>query len=291
MLLIPDEVQREVYQRGLAADLRPGHVLCFAHGYNIHYKLIDPPAEVDVVLLAPRMIGAIVRDAFTRGNGVPAYIAVGRDHSGRARDVVLALAKAIGSTRAGVVEMTFEAETVLDLFLEQTLLPIFTKSMLWAFEILTDAGFDPGVVTLEMYGSGEMAEVFQACAQVGFYEQLFQYHSRTAQYGELSRKEYILPASVRARQCSRAWRRFAPASSRRNGNSEEREGFPRFNALRSAARSHPINAGGAGHRRARCSSAPLFSARRLRARPARGRARRCASPAHPGRGRSCRSRT
>jgi ketol-acid reductoisomerase len=240
MLLIPDEVQRQVYEEALAPDLRAGHVLCFAHGYNFHYKLIDPPAGVDVVLLAPRMIGAVLRDAFTRGQGVPAYVGVGRGHSGRARDVVLALAKGIGSTRAGAVEMTFEAETVLDLFLEQTLLPIFTKSMLWAFEILTAAGFDPGVVTLEMYGSGEMAEVFQACAQVGFYEQLFQYHSRTAQYGELSRKEYILPDTVRAAMLE-GFEEIRSGKFAREWAQEEREGFPRFDALRDAARSHPIN--------------------------------------------------
>ena len=241
MLLVPDEVQRQVYEQATRADLRPGHVLCFAHGYNFHYKLIDPPTGVDVVLLAPRMIGAIVRDAFTRGKGVPAYVAVARDHSTHARDMVLALAKGIGSTRAGVVEMTFEAETVLDLFLEQTLLPIFTKSMLWAFEILTDAGFDPGVVTLEMYGSGEIAEVFQACAQVGFYEQLFQYHSRTAQYGELSRKEYILPTSVRSAMLA-GLEEIRSGKFATEWEREERDGFPRFNALRSAARSHPINA-------------------------------------------------
>jgi ketol-acid reductoisomerase len=197
MLLIPDEVQRRVYEELLAADLQKGQTLCFAHGYNYHFGYIRPRLEVDVILVAPRMIGAVVRRSFQSGSGVPAYVAVGQDGSGHAKQTMLALAKGIGCTRAGVVEMTFESETVLDLFLEQTLMPIFTKSMIWAFDILVNAGFDSGVAALEMYGSGEMAEVFRACAETGFYEQLFRFHSRTAQYGELSRKETILPSSVR----------------------------------------------------------------------------------------------
>ena len=188
MLLIPDEVQRKVYEESLASDLRAGHTLCFGHGYNYHYGLIRPPANVDVILVAPRMIGAVVRRAFEDGKGVPAYVAVGQNGSGKAKDIMLAIAKGIGSTRPGAVEMTFESETILDLFVEQAILPIFIKSMVWGFEILTEAGFDPGIITLEMWGSGEIAEVFKACAETGFFKQM-QFHSRTAQYGELTRGE------------------------------------------------------------------------------------------------------
>jgi len=167
-------------------------------------------------------------------------VAVGQDASGHAKQIMLALAKGIGCTRAGVVEMSFEGETVLDLFLEQTLLPIFTKSMLWTFELLVEAGFDPGVVTLEMYGSGEIAEVFQACAQLGFYNQLFQLHSRTAQYGELSRKDSILPKSVRAAM-SEGLEYIRSGKFAEEWAREETQGFPRFNALLEEARRHPIN--------------------------------------------------
>ena len=192
MFLIPDEVQRKVYEESLLPDLRAGHTLCFGHGYNYHYRLIRPPADIDVILVAPRMIGTVVRRAFENGQGVPAYVAVGQDGSGKAKDIMLAVAKGIGSTRAGAVEMSFESETILDLFVEQTILPVIIKSMVWGFEILVEAGFDPGIVTLEMYGSGEIAEVFRACAETGFFRQM-QFHSRTAQYGELSRGKPCCP--------------------------------------------------------------------------------------------------
>ena len=240
MFLIPDEVQRRVYEELLAKDLRKGQTLCFAHGYNYQFGFIRPRKDIDVVLVAPRMIGAALRQAFERGAGAPAYVAVGQDGSGHAKEIMLALAKGIGCTRAGVVEMTFEQETIVDLFLEQTLLPIFTKSMLWAFELLVDAGVDPGVATLELYGSGEIAEVFQACATVGFYEQLFRFHSRTAQYGELSRKDNILPASVRQAMVD-GLEYIRCGNFAREWAEEEKNGFPRFNALIEAARRHPIN--------------------------------------------------
>jgi len=240
LLLVPDEVQRSVYEQFLAPDLGRGHTLCFAHGYNYHFGHIRPPREVDVVLVAPRMIGAIVRTAFERGAGVPAYVSVGQDGSGQAHQTMLAIAKGIGCTRAGVVEMTFEDETVLDLFLEQTLMPIFSRSMLWGFDLLVEAGFDPGVVTLELYGSGEMAEVFQACAQVGFFEQLLRFHSRTAQYGELSRTDTILGEPVRQAMAN-TLADIRSGAFAKEWAAEEKNGLPRFNAMLQAARDHPIN--------------------------------------------------
>lgn len=239
MLLIPDEVQRRVYDNELAADMGPGKVLCFGHGYNFHFGYIAPPPEVDVVLLAPRMIGAAVRSAFSAGKGAPAYVAVGQDGSGEAREIMLALAKGIGATRAGAIELTFEQETLIDLFMEQTLMPIFTRSMTWAFDILTDAGIHPGVVTLEMYGSGEMAEVFQACAKIGFWKQL-QFHSRTAQFGELSRKDRVMPESVRDTMVD-ILEKISSGTFAREWAADAEAGFPRYNALIAEARRHPIN--------------------------------------------------
>jgi ketol-acid reductoisomerase len=239
MFLIPDEVQRKVYEESLLADLRAGHTLCFGHGYNYHYGLIRPPADIDVILVAPRMIGTVVRRAFENRQGVPAYVAVGQDGSGKAKDIMLAVAKGIGSTRAGAVEMSFESETILDLFVEQTILPVFIKSMVWGFEILVEAGFDPGIVTLEMYGSGEIAEVFRACAETGFFRQM-QFHSRTAQYGELSRGETMLPESVRHR-IREELEHIRTGEFAREWAAEESASFPRFNALMAAVKKHPIN--------------------------------------------------
>lgn len=239
MILLPDEVQGRVYEEHIRGDLKKGHVLCFGHGYNYHFALIRPPADVDVVMMAPRMIGVVVRQAYERGIGVPAYVAVGQDGSGRAKQIMLAIAKGVGCTRAGVIEMTFEGETLIDLFLEQTLMPMFTRSILWAFELLVEAGFHPSVATLELYGSGEIAEVFQACSQTGFYKQLA-FHSRTAQYGELSRVERMLPPSVRT-VMAQSLEYIRSGGFAKEWAEEENQSFRNFETLLEEARSHPIN--------------------------------------------------
>lgn len=239
MMLVPDEVQQQVYAEELASDMGPGKVLCFGHGYNFHFGYIAPPPEVDVVLLAPRMIGAVVRTSFEAGKGAPAYVSVGQNGSGEAQEIVLALAKGIGATRVGAIELSFEQETLVDLFMEQTLMPIFTRAMTWAYDILTEAGIDPGVVTLEMYGSGEMAEVFQACAKVGFWRQL-QFHSRTAQFGELSHKDRVLPESVRDTM-AKTLEKIRNGAFAKEWADDAEAGFPRYNALIEETRRHPIN--------------------------------------------------
>ena len=122
-ILIPDEIQPGVFDEHIAPALTAGNVLDFAHGYNIHFGLIEPPADVDVVMVAPRMIGEHVRTTFERGKGAPAYVAVAQDASGHARDIALSWAKGIGATRAGVLETTFAQETELDLFAEQATWP------------------------------------------------------------------------------------------------------------------------------------------------------------------------
>ena len=197
-LLIPDEVQRKVYREEVAPVLAVGKTLSFAHGYNIHYRLIVPPEDVDVILVAPRMIGVRVRSSFEQGRGVPAYIAVAQDASGRARDVALAWAKAIGATRAGVLETTFAQETELDLFTEQATWPVIVRDLLISYEVLVEAGFPKEMVALELYGSGEASEVFRQMARRGLFRQM-RLHSQTSQYGTLSRSSRMLPEEAKAR--------------------------------------------------------------------------------------------
>jgi ketol-acid reductoisomerase len=238
-LLIPDEVQRDVYRDDVEPRLRAGHVLDFAHGYNVHFGLIRPPAFVDVILVAPRMIGVQVRQSFERGAGVPAYVAVAQDASGRARDLALAWAKGIGATRAGVIETTFAAETELDLFAEQAVWPIIVRDLLLSYEVLVEAGFAPEMVALELYGSGEAAEIFRQMARVGVVRQM-RLHSQTSQYGTLSRGATMLPEETRTRmraaldgiRCGR----FA-----REWSEEQEHGYPTFTELRRAAEAHDIN--------------------------------------------------
>ncbi len=239
-LLIPDEVQRQVYEEVMQSRLRAGQTLDFAHGYNIHFKLIVPPPDVDVIMVAPRMIGANVRETYQRGGGAPAFVAVHQDSSGQAFETALAFARGIGATRAGVLETTFAQETELDLFQEQALWPMLVRSMVMAYEFLVERTFPPEMVALEMYGSGEGAEIFREMARVGFFKQM-RFHSQTSQYGTLSRAGSLpFAPAMRAfmEQAMAAIRdgRFADEWRR-----EQEAGYPVFSGLRAEAEAHPLN--------------------------------------------------
>lgn len=179
-LLVPDEVMPDVYHRSIAPGLNEGDAVVFASGYNVTFGQIEPPEFVDVLLLAPRMIGKGVRDTFERGTGFPSLIAVEQDASGRAHQTLLALAKGIGSTRVGAIESSFREETIVDLFSEQSGDLLLFQAM---FEALVDAGVDPDVAIIELYGSGELAEMYAAARDMGLWGQL-KLHSRTSQYGQ-----------------------------------------------------------------------------------------------------------
>jgi len=150
MILVPDTAQKGVYDADIAPNLRPGQLLMFAHGFNIRFGRISPPDVVDVGMVAPKGPGHLLRSVFRQGGGVPALFAVERDASGTARDRVLAYARALGSTRAGVLETTFAEETETDLFGEQALLCGGVSSLVKAaFETLVEAGYQPELAYFE----------------------------------------------------------------------------------------------------------------------------------------------
>src|SRR5438874_2817880 len=150
MILVPDTVQKSVYDKDIAPNLRPGQLLMFAHGFNIHFGRIDPPGNVDVGMVAPKGPGHLLRSVYEQGGGVPALFAVHRDASGTARERVLAYARGIGSTRAGVLETTFAEETETDLFGEQALLCGGVSALVKAaFETLVEAGYQPELAYFE----------------------------------------------------------------------------------------------------------------------------------------------
>ncbi len=239
MLLVPDEVQREVYERELAPRLRAGQALSFAHGYNIRYGLIAPPPDVDVFMVAPRMIGVKVREAFAAGGGVPAFVAVAQDATGRALQRALALARGIGATRAGVIECTFAEETELDLFTEQGLWPFVLKLFLQAYEFLVEQGFPPEMVVLELYGSGEAAEIFHQMAQTGFFRQM-SFHSHTSQYGTLTRQPRLDASALRCAM-QQAMDEIRNGEFAREWAAEQQAGYPVFERLKKAALAHHMN--------------------------------------------------
>jgi ketol-acid reductoisomerase len=179
-LLVPDEAMPELYKTYVEPGLASQNMLVFASGYNITFGFIQAPADVDVVMLAPRMIGHGVRNTYLEGRGFPSLIAVEQDGSGEALARTLALAKGIGSTRMGAIMSSFEEETVVDLFAEH-LAPLYAYRRY--FEALTAAGYDPWVIMLEFYASGEGIETQRAYMEQGLWGQIAA-HSRTSQYGQ-----------------------------------------------------------------------------------------------------------
>ncbi len=239
LMLIPDEVQRDVYEKSLANDLKAGQALCFAHGYNYHFGLIKPAPEVDVFMVAPRMVGAIVRESYKKGVGAPAFVALGQDGSGHTHQTMLAVAKGIGATKAGVIETTFEQETVLDLFMEQAFFPVFSQTFFTAFDVLKEAGFDPRMLALEMYGSGEVAEIMKAAGDIGFLQQLVLLHSRTSQYGTLSRTPGAYSETTKSRMMD-ALENIRNGGFAKEWAEEEKAGYPVYNKLVEGIKTHPL---------------------------------------------------
>jgi len=185
-LLIPDEIMADLFKKSIKPNLSNGNALVFASGYNVGFGLLNLPDEVDVLLLAPRMIGVGVREKFLDGEGFFSFIAIEQDTTGKAMDILLGLAKGIGTLQKGAVEVTFKQEAELDLFNEQSFGPAFGRVLLSAIYTLLDAGYPPEAVLIEMYMSGEMSYTYQAMAKVGLVKQV-NFHSQTSQYGSMSR--------------------------------------------------------------------------------------------------------
>ncbi len=192
MLLIPDTIQPAVYRTEILPNLEEGNALAFAHGFNIHFNQIVPPAYVDVFLVAPKGPGHLVRWQYEEGKGVPGLVAVEQDYTGKALDVALAYAKGIGCTRAGVIETTFKEETETDLFGEQAVLCGGASALIKAgFETLVEAGYQPEVAYFECLH--ELKLIVDLIYQYGISGMRYSI-SDTARYGDVSRGERIYKA-------------------------------------------------------------------------------------------------
>ncbi|MDD1724163.1 MAG: ketol-acid reductoisomerase [Methanospirillum sp.] len=189
-VLIPDEIQGAVYRESIAAGLTKGKTLMFSHGFNIHFGQIVPPADVDVVMVAPKGPGHMVRRTYTEGKGVPALIAIQQDVSGNARKIALAYAKGIGATRAVVFETTFREETETDLFGEQAVLCGGMTSLIRAgFETLVEAGYAPEMAYLEVLHETKL--IVDLIYEGGF-TRMRNAISNTAQFGDLTRGPRVI---------------------------------------------------------------------------------------------------
>ncbi len=193
MLLLPDEIAPSIYEPLIAPHQSRGKTLVFASGYNITFKFIVPPRDVDVILVAPRMIGQGVLELPARGEGFPVLVGVQHDASGRAAATMLAIARGIGAflTHGAVVESSFQEETLVDLFSEHTWAGAVLFLLERGFKLLVEAGVSPEVALLELYASGELGEIGRAMATLGFWKQL-KLHSHTSQFGQLTHGEQFV---------------------------------------------------------------------------------------------------
>jgi len=242
MMLLPDEVQPLVFNEVVRAVGDREVVLDFASGYNVAFGLVRPPPTYDVIMVAPRMIGAGILELHSRGLGYPVLIGVANDHSGRAWDYAVAVAAAIGAIgRPGgvAVKVTFKQEAFIDLLDEHTNWPLLFASFMAFFDVAVNKyGVPPEAVLLEMYASGEMAEVASRMARLGAFEQL-RLHSTTSQYGQLSRafKFYEMIRRVVEDEAQQIWL----GDFAKEWSLEQMAGKPKFNALWEAARSSELS--------------------------------------------------
>ena len=241
MVLIPDHSQAEIYRESILPHLLPGKTLMFAHGFNIHYKTIQPPDIIDVSMVAPKAPGHRMREVFTRGSGVPGLLAIEQDVTGNARDVGLAYARGVGCTRAGVLDTTFKEETETDLFGEQSVLCGGVTALIKAaFETLVEAGYQPESAYFECMH--ELKLIVDLLYQGGM-EYMRYSVSDTAEYGDYSRGPVVVDEHVKENM-KKVLAAVQDGSFAREWIAENDEGRPRFNRLRRENAEHPIESVG-----------------------------------------------
>ena len=242
MILVPDHLQKAIYYNAIEPNLKKGKVLMFAHGFNIHYNQIVPPANVDVTMIAPKAPGPMVRQLYTEGSGTPAIVAVYQDASGKAKQLALAYAKGIGCTRAGVIETTFAEETETDLFGEQAVLCGGVTSLIkTGFETLVDAGYQPEIAYFEV--CHELKLIIDLIYRGGF-DFMRKSVSDTAEYGDYTRGPRVINECVRE-EMEQVLAEIQDGSFAREWILENQAGRPVFNAARRNEAEHEIEEVGA----------------------------------------------
>ena len=237
MILAPDTEQKRIFDESVAAGMRPGKALAFAHGFNIRFGRITPPEGVDVIMIAPKGPGHLVRRTYTEGGGVPCLIAVAQDATGTAKDVAMSYADAIGGSRAGVIETTFPEETETDLFGEQVVLCGGLTALVQAgFETLVEAGYAPEMAYFECLH--EVKLIVDLMYEEGIAGMRYSI-SDTAEYGDLTRGPRIVTAETKA-EMKRILAEITSGKFADEWVAESDSGRARFNALREAGKQHPI---------------------------------------------------
>lgn len=237
MMLVPDQIQKKVYDNDIAPHLKEGNALMFAHGFNIHFGQIKPPDYIDVVMIAPKGPGRTVRSTYTEGRGVPALIAVHQDYTGNATQLGLAYAKGLGASKAGVLETTFKEETETDLFGEQTVLCGGLSELIKAgFETLVAAGYQPEVAYFECLH--EVKLIADLIHEKGITDMRASI-SDTAEYGDLTVGKKIINQSVRE-VMKQTLDKIQSGEFAREWIAETEAGYPNFNRMREEQKTHQI---------------------------------------------------
>jgi len=237
MVLVPDETQPAVYRESIRPELTSSKALVFAHGFNIHYGQIVPPADVDVFMVAPKAPGHMVRHEFTQGKGVPTLIAVFQDVGGTARDLALAYAVSIGAGKAGILETTFREETETDLFGEQAVLCGGVSELIVAgFETLVEAGYEPEMAYFECLH--ELKLIVDLIYEGGI-SNMYYSVSNTAQYGGMTLGKQVVGKEARKRM-KRLLDDVQSGAFARNWILENQANRPVFRALTRSMQEHPI---------------------------------------------------
>ena len=245
MVLLPDEFQKEVYEKEIAPHLNAGKVLSFAHGFNIRFELIKPPADVDVLMIAPKGPGHTVRWEYQNGQGVPALFAIEQDASGNARGLAMAYAKGIGGTRAGILETNFKEETETDLFGEQAVLCGGLSELVKAgFETLVEAGYQPELAYFECLH--EVKLIVDLMVKGGL-SSMRDSISNTAEYGDYVSGPRLITADTKA-EMKRILSDIQDGTFAKNFVAECAAGKPEMNKVRARDAEHPIEKVGKGLR-------------------------------------------
>ena len=242
MVLLPDTEQKRVYDEDIAPNLSAGKSLAFAHGFNIHFGRIVPPADIDVWMIAPKGPGHLVRRTYEEGGGVPCLVAVAQDATGKAKDVALAYAQAIGGTRAGVLDTTFQEETETDLFGEQVVLCGGLVELIKnGYETLVEAGYQPESAYFETLH--EVKLIVDLIYEGGITAMHYSI-SDTAEYGDLTRGPRVVTKDTKA-EMKKILGEIQSGEFANEWVAENENGRPNFERLRNEAISHPIEKVGA----------------------------------------------
>jgi ketol-acid reductoisomerase len=236
-ILAPDHIQEKIYREDIAPVMKAGKTLVFSHGFNIHFKRIDAPKECDVIMIAPKGPGHLVRSEYEKGGGVPGLIAIHNDASGKAKDIALAYADGIGATRAGVIETTFKEETETDLFGEQAVLCGGASELVKAgFETLVNAGYQPEIAYFECLH--ELKLIVDLFYQGGINYMRYSV-SDTAEYGDYVSGPRIVTAETK-KTMEKILHEIQDGTFAKNWIEENEKGRPFFNKVREEQKNHQI---------------------------------------------------